>query len=330
MNLRRFIPDRFTNLLILAVLIATVLPVQGQSAVAMSWVTNLAIALLFFLHGSRLSREAIIKGASHWRLHTAIFSTTFIFFPIMGVVLGPVLRPFITPELYLGVLYLCILPATVQSAIAFTSIARGNVAAAVCSASASSIIGIFLTPLLVAFLLAEYSSQIPEFNLAAIGKIVMQIFVPFVVGHLLRPWLGGWIIRNASMLRWVDQGTILLVVYAAFSQAVSEGLWQQTPLYALISVAVISCIMLAIVLAFTHYLGKWVGFSREDQITLVFGGSKKSLASGLPMAQVIFAGQAIGAIVLPLIIFHQIQLMVCAVLANRYAKQSEEVKSRSS
>ena len=179
-------------------------------------------------------------------------------------------------------------------------------------------------------MLAEYSSQIPEFNLAAIGKIVMQIFVPFVVGHLLRPWLGGWIIRNASMLRWVDQGTILLVVYAAFSQAVSEGLWQQTPLYALISVTVISCIMLAIVLAFTHYLGKWVGFSREDQITLVFGGSKKSLASGLPMAQVIFAGQAIGAIVLPLIIFHQIQLMVCAVLANRYAKQSEEVKSRSS
>lgn len=324
MTLRRLIPDYFTNLLILAILIATVLPVQGQSAVTMSWVTHLAIALLFFLHGSRLSREAIIKGATHWRLHIAIFSVTFIFFPIMGLLLGPILRPLITPELYLGVLYLCILPATVQSAIAFTSIARGNVAAAVCSASASSIMGIFLTPLLVAFLLAEYSNQIPEFSLAAVSKIILQIFVPFVVGHLLGPWFGAWIIKNAGLLKVVDQGTILLVVYAAFSQAVSEGLWQQTPISALISVTIISGVMLAVVLVFTHYLGQWLGFSLEDRITLVFGASKKSLASGLPMAQVIFAGSAIGAIVLPLIIFHQIQLMVCAVLANRYARRTED------
>ncbi|MCJ9714268.1 bile acid:sodium symporter, partial [Bordetella hinzii] len=129
----RFLPDRFTLLLITTVIIASLLPAHGQGIEIFGWITNIAVALLFFLHGARLSRDAIVAGITHWRLHLTIFSATFLVFPLLGVILKPVLEPLVTTELYLGILFLCCLPATVQSAIAFTSMARGNVPAAVCS-----------------------------------------------------------------------------------------------------------------------------------------------------------------------------------------------------
>ncbi|AFK63121.1 membrane protein [Advenella kashmirensis WT001] len=326
-SLLRFLKiDRFTLLLIVAVVIASVLPAHGRGMPVAELVTNLAIALLFFLHGSRLSRQAIIAGATHWRLHLVIFSCTFILFPLLGVVLRPVLEPMLTPDLYKGVIYLCVLPATVQSAIAFTSIARGNIPAAVCSASSSSILGIFITPMLVNLLIADSNATADSHQaLEAIWQITLQLLVPFALGHFSRPWTSGFIGRHGSLMKFVDQGSILLVVYVAFSEAVNEGLWQKTPIGALIAVVIASVLLLAIVLVLTSLIGRLMGFSLEDRITLVFCGSKKSLASGLPMAQVLFAGQAVGAIILPLMIFHQIQLMVCAVIAAKLGKRPEEI-----
>ncbi|KCB50248.1 sodium Bile acid symporter family protein [Bordetella hinzii 1277] len=318
----RFLPDRFTLLLITTVIIASLLPAHGQGIEIFGWITNIAVALLFFLHGARLSRDAIVAGITHWRLHLTIFSATFLVFPLLGVILKPVLEPLVTPELYLGILFLCCLPATVQSAIAFTSMARGNVPAAVCSASASSLLGIFLTPLLVGTVVASAAAAPISFD--AVGKIMLQLLLPFVLGQLLRPWIGAWVHRRKSMLKWVDQGSILLVVYTAFSEAVNEGLWRNTPVPALLGLVVACCLILALALGASQLLGKVFKFNLEDRITLLFCGSKKSLASGIPMAQVIFAGQAVGAIVLPLMLFHQIQLMVCAVLAARYARRPEE------
>ncbi len=326
-SLLRFLKiDRFTLLLIVAVAIASVIPAHGRGMPVAELVTNLAIALLFFLHGSRLSRQAIIAGATHWRLHLVIFSCTFILFPLLGVVLRPVLEPMLTPDLYKGVLYLCVLPATVQSAIAFTSIARGNIPAAVCSASSSSILGIFITPMLVNLLIADSNATADSHQaLEAIWQITLQLLVPFALGHFSRPWTSGFIGRHSSLMKFVDQGSILLVVYVAFSEAVNEGLWHKTPVGALIAVVIASVLLLAIVLVLTSLIGRLMGFSLEDRITLVFCGSKKSLASGLPMAQVLFAGQAVGAIILPLMIFHQIQLMVCAVIAAKLGKRPEEI-----
>ncbi|PJX22065.1 bile acid:sodium symporter [Advenella sp. S44] len=326
-SLLRFLKiDRFTLLLIIAVIIASVLPAHGKGMPIAELITNLAIALLFFLHGSRLSRQAIIAGATHWRLHLVIFSCTFILFPLLGIVLRPVLEPMLTPDLYKGVLYLCVLPATVQSAIAFTSIARGNIPAAVCSASSSSILGIFITPMLVNLLITDSNATAdPQHALEAIWLITLQLLVPFALGHFSRPWTSAFIGRHGSLMKFVDQGSILLVVYVAFSEAVNEGLWHETPIAALIAVVVASVLLLAVVLVLTSLIGRLMGFSLEDRITLVFCGSKKSLASGLPMAQVLFAGQAVGAIVLPLMIFHQIQLMVCAVIAARLSKRPEDI-----
>ncbi|AZR94468.1 bile acid:sodium symporter [Bordetella trematum] len=317
----RFLPDRFTLMLIFTVALASMLPAHGQGVEIFSWITNLAVALLFFLHGARLSREAIVAGVTHWRLHLTIFSATFVMFPLLGLALRPLLEPLVTTELYLGVLFLCCLPATVQSAIAFTSMARGNVPAAVCSASASSLLGIFVTPLLVGLVLASAASSAP-ISFDAVGKIMLQLLLPFVLGQVLRPWLGAWVHRRKALLKWVDQGSILLVVYTAFSEAVNEGLWHTTPIPALLALLLACALLLALALAGSEVLGRVLGFSLEDRITLLFCGSKKSLASGIPMAQVIFAGQAVGAIVLPLMLFHQLQLMVCAVLATRYGRRA--------
>ncbi|CAD5106703.1 bile acid:sodium symporter family protein [Zestomonas carbonaria] len=322
MSRPRFLPDNFTLTLLAVILVATLLPCEGQVAVAFDWITNLAIALLFFLHGAKLSRHAVIAGATHWRLHLLVFACTFVLFPALGLALKPVLAPLVTPELYLGVLYLCALPATVQSAIAFTSLARGNIPAAICSAAASSMLGIFLTPLLVALLLGVQGES--GSTLDAIGKITLQLLVPFIAGQIARRWLAYWVDRNKHWLKFVDQGSILLVVYTAFSAAVVQGLWHQVPLPALLGLVAVCCILLALVLVLTRFLGKRLGFDTADQITIVFCGSKKSLATGVPMAQVLFASSAIGMLILPLMIFHQIQLMVCAVLAERYAKRSEE------
>ena len=319
----RLLPDNFTLALIATVTVASLLPCEGTAAVIFGWITNLGIALLFFLHGAKLSRQAIIAGATHWRLHLLVFACTFILFPILGMALKPALSPLVTPDLYLGMLYLCALPATVQSSIAFTSLARGNVPAAICSASASSLMGVFLTPLLVQLLIGAHGDTGMS-TLDAIGKITLQLLVPFVAGQLLRHWIGAWVERNKPVLKYVDQGSILLVVYTAFSAAVIQGLWHQIPLPALAGLVVACCVLLALALIATNLLGRYLGFSLEDRITIVFCGSKKSLATGVPMASVLFASSTVGVILLPLMLFHQIQLMVCAVLAQRYAQRQDD------
>jgi sodium/bile acid cotransporter 7 len=319
----RFLPDNFTLTLIGVVIIASVLPVSGQVAVGFGWLTNSAIALLFFLHGAKLSRESIIAGAGHWRLHLLVFGLTFVLFPLLGLALKPLMAPMIGDELYMGMLYLCALPATVQSAIAFTSLARGNIPAAICSAAASSLFGIFLTPLLVTLMLDVHGDG--GSTLDAILKISVQLLLPFILGQIARRWIGAWVARNKSWLRFVDQGSILLVVYGAFSEAVTEGIWHQIPLWELAGLVVVCCILLALVIVAATVLGKAFGFNQEDRITILFCGSKKSLATGVPMAQVLFAGSTIGVLILPVMLFHQIQLMVCAVLAQRYAKRPETV-----
>ena len=316
-----FLPDDFTLLLVATVVLATLAPAQGAVAHFFDGFTTFAIGLLFFLHGAKLSRDAIRAGVTHWRLHLLVFACTFALFPLLGLALKPVLQPLVTPQLYTGVLFLCVLPATVQSAIAFTSMARGNIPAAVCSASASTMLGVFVTPVLVGLVVLPHAAATSSFD--SIGRILLQLMLPFVAGHLARPWIAGWIHRRKQILGFVDRGSILLVVYTAFSAAVIEGLWKQVPLQALAGLLAVCAVLLACALFLTGWLARRLGFDKADEITIVFCGSKKSLASGIPMAKVLFASHAVGAIVLPLMLFHQMQLMVCAVLAQRYARRVE-------
>jgi sodium/bile acid cotransporter 7 len=325
MFLRRLLPDRFTCALLLTVLLASVLPCRGSAVRAFDLLTDAAIMLLFFLHGAKLSRQAVMAGLTHWRLHLCVLASTFILFPLLGLLLKPLLMPLVTPALYVGVLFLCTLPSTVQSSIAFTSMARGNVPAAVCAASASSLLGIFITPLLVGLLINTQGHNGMSWD--ALGAIMLQLLLPFVVGQVAQRWIGGWVQRHRPLVGLVDQGSILLVVYTAFSAAVLQGLWKQVPLPVLAGLLVVDAVLLAVALLSTRWAARTLGFGRNDEITIVFCGSKKSLASGVPMAKVLFAGHPLGMIVLPVMLFHQIQLMTCAVLARRYALRAPKEAS---
>ena len=319
--MKSLLPDTFTLLLVAAVGLASLLPVSGEPAAWFAVATNIAIAVLFFLHGARLSTDVVIAGFLHWRLQIFILLTTFVVFPLLGLGLG-VLSPWLIPQpLYLGLLFLCVLPSTVQSSIAFTSIAGGNVPGAICAASTSNIIGIFLTPALVALLFSAGGHVGVSFDM--VWKIMLQLFLPFVAGQLLQPFIGNWVRARKKLLTPFDRGSILMVVYLAFSHAVTEGVWHQLAAGDLVLLVLLDILLLAVVLILTNLGSRLFGFNREDRITAVFCGSKKSLASGVPIAGVIFAGQSIGAVVLPLMLFHQIQLMVCAWLARVYAERKE-------
>ena len=318
----RFLPDDFTLILLAVVTLASVWPARGGMAQAFEWITSAAIALLFFMHGAKLSRANVVAGLSHWRLHLLVLGFTFGLFPLLGLLLKPVFTWSLIPELAVGMLFLCTLPATVQSAIAFTAMARGNVAAAVCSASASSLIGVLVTPLLVSWLVVPDGLSGGS-ALDAVIHIMEQLLLPFASGQLLQPLVGGFVKRHAATLKLVDQSSILLVVYTAFSAAVIEGLWSRVPVFTLLALVVACCVLLALVLVITIWASRKLGFALDDQITIVFCGSKKSLASGVPMAKVLFAAPQVGMMLLPLMLFHQIQLMVCAVLAQRYGKRQD-------
>jgi sodium/bile acid cotransporter 7 len=323
MNRLRQVLDPFLLLLIATVALASVLPARGEGARIADMAADAGIVLLFFLHGAKLSREAIWSGAKAWKLHLATLGTTFVAFPILGLIIG---RFGIVPQdMRAGLLFLTLLPSTVQSSIAFTAIARGNVAAAVVSASFSNLLGIFLTPVLVA-LLMQRSGSGSLISLSSVEGIVLQLLLPFVVGHLLRPWIGGFVTRHKSLLGKVDRGSILLVVYAAFSAAVVEGLWSKVSGAELLALAGLCIALLTIILLFTLALGRMMGLSREDAIVLQFCGSKKSLASGVPIAGVLFPAAAVGPILLPIMLFHQIQLMACAFLARHYGAQVDDKK----
>lgn len=323
MNRPKYLPDNFSLMILFMVILASILPIHGSFAVLFSQLTNIAIALLFFLHGVKLSREAVIEGLIHWKLHLCIFLCTFALFPIVGLLFKPLIEPLLGHQLYLGLLYLCLLPSTVQSSIAFTSIAKGNVSAALCSASASNILGMFLTPFLVSLFIQQNISHVNTDHSSAVLNIVGLLLVPFILGQIFRNKLLPFIKKNTSVVKMVDQGSILMVVYSAFSEAVIEGIWSQVSLETLIYLIFVCCILLAIVMLLIHFTSKKLGFNEADQITILFCGSKKTLASGVPMAKIIFAGQPFGLILLPLMLFHQIQLITCGIIASHFAKKNK-------
>ncbi|WP_426367153.1 bile acid:sodium symporter family protein [Streptomyces sp. E-08] len=305
--------DGYVLALLGTVALAALLPASGAAATVTKGASTGAVALLFFLYGARLSTREALDGLKHWRLHLTVLGATFLLFPLLGLAARGLVPGVLTPQLYSGFLFLCLVPSTIQSSIAFTSIARGNVPAAICAGSFSSLAGIVLTPLLAALLLGNSAGGL---SADALLKIVLQLLVPFLAGQLLRRWVGGFLVRHKKVLGHVDRGSILLVVYTAFSQGMVAGIWHLVTPARLGALLAVEAVLLAAMLALTWYGAGRMGFDRADRIAIQFAGSKKSLAAGLPMASVLFGPQASLA-VLPLMLFHQMQLMVCAVLAKR-------------
>ncbi len=312
--------DRFTILLIVMVILATIIPVSGIAEHGFSIITSIAIAILFFLHGAKISREALVDGVLHWKFHVVVFAFTFALFPLLGLLAKPLLLPLLGQELYWGFLFMCFLPSTVQSSIAFTSVAKGNVASAVCSASFSNLLGMFITPILVSFFILGQAQH--DFDpTSSVIQIALLLLVPFILGQLLRSYVYPYMLKIPNLVKMFDQGTILMVVYGAFSSAVVAGLWQMVSWQTLLILTLACSVFLTVIMLLAFYIPKWLGFNKADQIAMFFCSSKKTLASGVPMAQILFIGQPVGMIVLPIMIFHQIQLMVCGVIANYWSKK---------
>ena len=315
--------DWYLLLILAMVALASLLPARGAAAPAFDLATKIAIGLVFFLHGARLSREAVIGGLTHWRLHLVVILSTFGLYPVLCMGLAALPAWITPPELATGIVFLGCLPSTIQSSIGFTVIARGNVAAAVAAASASNLLGVVLTPALVAVTLHAQGAISPR----ALEAIVLQLLAPFLAGQILRRWIGDWVAANAAWLSKIDRGSILLVVYTAFSSAVVGGVWDRISAFDLARLIALCCVLLAMVLAATWAAARALGFDKADEIAIVFCGSKKSLASGVPMADVLFPGPAAGLALLPLMVFHQLQLMACAAIAQSYAKRADEAAS---
>lgn len=310
--------DVFTAGILSCVLLGLLLPCRGEAAVLFRWVTHAAIVLLFFLYGVKLSRQSVVEGLLHWRLQAMVFFFTFVFFPIFIPLARPLCEPLIGSALFMGLVYVACLPSTVQSSIAFTSVAGGNVPAAVCAASVSSLLGVFLTPFLVSLLFATGGSG------AAVGvdsvlTICSQVLLPFVLGQLAQRWLRPWVLSHKQLIGCNDKGTIWLVVYTSFSEATAGGFWHQLQWQQLGGLILTCFLLLCVIHATTYVSSLLLGFSREDRITIVFCGSKKSLAVGAPMMLALF-DSADNNLLLPLMIFHQVQLMTCAHLAKMWRR----------
>ncbi|MYW03064.1 bile acid:sodium symporter [Streptomyces sp. SID3343] len=310
--------DPYIAALLGTVALAAVLPARGSAASVIGSGADVAVGLLFFLYGARLSTGEAVAGLRHWRLHLTIVTCTFVVFPVLGLAAAGLVPHVLTRDLYIGLLFLCVVPSTVQSSIALTSVARGNVPAAICAGTYSSLLGMLATPLLAAWLIGS-RVDVSASGLLSIGT---QLLAPFLAGQFLRPWLGAFVTRNKKWLGLVDRGSILLVVYCAFSAGMVQGIWHQVTPSRLAALFAVTAALLGIALALTATLTRRLGFGAEDRIAIVFGGATKSLASGLPMAAVLFGAHA-GLTILPLMLYHQLQLIVCSVLSGRWARRPD-------
>jgi solute carrier family 10 (sodium/bile acid cotransporter), member 7 len=317
----RFLPfDGFMLALAATLAAASLAPCRGASAHVFHVSGTVAITSLFFLQGARLSRTSIVHGMTQWRLHAAIGVATFVLFPSLGLALVGLVPHLLPRSLWLGVLFVCVLPSTVQSSIALTSIARGNVAAAICAATVSNVAGIVLTPLMFGALADLHGRGI---DLDAVRSVALQLLLPFAAGHILRPWIGSWAERNKRLLSMTDRGSLLIVVYTAFSAAVTHGIWQQIPLAVLVVLALVLAFLLATVLLIVGFAGRALDFGSADEAALVLCGSQKSIVSGVPIATALVSGAAIGPILLPIMLYHPMQLVICTWIARLFSQRGE-------
>lgn len=317
--LARLIPDRFILILFAVIALATWLPAQGRALGVVATISNIAIFTLFFFHGLRLSREAVLAGVRHWRLQLAVLFLTFLLLPLAGFGLAHLLPGWLSPGLWTGILFLCALPSTVQAAISSSSMAGGNVAASVVAAALSNIAGVMLTPLIVAAMASASGTGV---GFASIGKIAGLLLLPFLLGQLARGWLAAWAEARKVWIGRMDRLTIIIAVYVAFSAAVTDGLWQRLSLGQFGALLIVVALLLAFALSSAWRLGGWLGLAREDRITLLYSGAHKTLATGAPMARILFPGAEAGLIIIPLMLYHQLQLIVSAWLAGRLKRST--------
>ncbi|MDE1174775.1 MAG: bile acid:sodium symporter [Parvibaculaceae bacterium] len=313
--------DGFVIGLVGMVALAVLWPEPGATGgfLHIEYVTSYGLAVVFFLYGLTLAPEKMKAGLMRWPVHITIQLGTFVLFPLVVLGLGFFVRDRIPPELWLGFLYIAALPSTVSSSVAMTSLARGNVPVAIFNASLSSLLGVFVTPLLMAWFVSTTGGNM------AVGpvilKVVMLVLVPIALGQIARHWLYEWATRHHKTIKLADRVVILAIVYNSFSDSMMEQLWSKHDPSVIAEMFVGAIVLFFIIYFIVRAVCRFLGMNREDTIACVFCASKKSLATGVPLAPVIFgAVPGLGLIIAPLMIFHFSQLVIVSVIAGRYAE----------
>ncbi|MDC0610795.1 bile acid:sodium symporter [Vibrio sp.] len=313
-----------------AILLATVSESVGKTdgLIHLDKLTGIGIAIVFFLHGLGLSPAAIKAGISNWRLHIYIQCATFLIYPILWLLLGNAFLAIMPTALAFGFCYLFVLPSTISSSVAMTSVGKGNVPGAIFNASLSSILGVFITPLFIQLFMGFEGVQLDL--MGSVISISKLLLVPMIAGQILRPLLVGFTERHKSVVNKIDKYVIILIVYNAFCDSVANHIWSDFSIGMLALCIAICCVVLLIMVHSIQWGARKVGFERENEVAAVFCGTKKTLAAGVPMAKVIFgADPNLGMILLPIMLYHPIQIFYCAILANRYAAQQPTTASAS-
>jgi sodium/bile acid cotransporter 7 len=312
--------DWFLLGMMAAVVVASLVPDVGRSEglLRLGWITDAGVLVLFFLHGLGMSTDSLKQGASRWKLHLLVQLCTFVAFPLWWAVWAKLLGEHLPPDLMLGFFYLAVLPSTVSSSVAMTALARGHVAAAVLNATLSTLLGVFLTPFLVSLMMSGSGHHVDIGQ--TMLKITTMLLLPFFVGHLARPLLAERLAKIKPVTMIFDRVVIVMLVWVAFSDSVADGLWRHHGPVLLAQAVLGALLFLLPMLWLTRTVARRLQFDVEDEIVAVFCGSKKSMASGMPMAKLLFGGNAaMGMLILPIMIYHQIQMFVCATMARRYA-----------
>ncbi len=311
---RRWV-DPFVAALVGTMVVGVAVPVPAPLREVADVAADVAVVVLFLLYGMRLRTRDVLAGLRNLRLQGGILASTYLLFPVLALLVAGLAAPLVGAELARGLLFLSLLPSTVQSSVALTSVARGNVAGAICGATVSNVVGMVLTPLLVLTLMGSAGTVGP----GGLRNVLLLLLLPFLVGQALQPWAGAWVRAHRHLTSAVDRTTILLVVFSAVTAATAGGVWAAVSGWAILALVVVCGVLLAVVLAANWWGGARLGLDLPDRIALLMCGSKKSLASGLPMASVLFSGAAAATVAVPVIVFHQTQLVVCAVIARRLA-----------
>lgn len=307
---------------LLMMILGLVIPTTPEIRAVLEEAQDYAIMLLFLLYGARLPTTEVIDGLKNWKLQSSIALTTFAIFPLISLGFPYLLQPVLTPLLIAGLVYVCVLPSTIQSSVALTGAAMGNVAGAICAATLSNVGGMFITPFLAAYLVsADGSGAAAGVTLGGFIDIFRILLAPFIVGQLARPWVGAYVQSKAHITKQVDRSVIWLNVFSAVAVATADGVWAEVDVAQLLIMCAVCAALLGLVLAITWALGKAIGLPYGDRVALLMCGSKKSMSSGLPIAAAIFPASILGLICVPLIVYHQIQLVVCAVIAGRLGQR---------
>lgn len=312
-------PDPLIATILTCLVLAFLFPARGSFASVFGIITNAAIAFLFFLYGARLSPQEALAGLTNWRLQLTILAFTFVVYPLLGVALFPT-TGFLSHDLYQGIVYLTLVPSTVQSCVAFTGVAGGNTSGAVVSASVSSIVGVVLTPLLAMWLMSAHGGV--HIDSSVFGDIALQLLLPFIIGQLTHRWTKSFASNKTT--KKFDRLSIGMVVYGAFSKGIVSGVFHRVKLWELLFLIALAVALVYLMFWLTRFVSTKLGFDRRDTIAIQMCGTQKSLAAGLPMATVIFGDGSVGLLILPLMIYHLTQLVISSGVAARYARANAD------